>query len=73
MKELKDYIDEYLTYISSEKNFSPHTVLAYKKDLLSFLDFLQSELKVKITPDFIHRNNIKNFLIHLSQESFDPP
>jgi len=36
------------------------------------LDFLQSELKVKITPDFIPRNNIKNFLIHLSQESFDP-
>lgn len=72
MKELKDYIDEYLTYIRAEKNFSPHTVLAYKKDLNSFLDFLQSELKVKITPDFIHRNNIKNFLIHLSQESFDP-
>ena len=72
MKELKDYLNEYLTYIRSEKNFSPHTVLAYKKDLLSFLDFLQSELKVKITPDFIPRNNIKNFLIHLSQESFDP-
>jgi integrase/recombinase XerC len=72
MKELKDYLNEYLTYIRAEKNFSPHTVLAYKKDLLSFLDFLQSELKVKITPDFIHRNNIKNFLIHLSQESFDP-
>ncbi len=72
MKELKDYIDEYLTYIRAEKNFSPHTVLAYKKDLNSFLDFLQSELKVKIIPDFIHRNNIKNFLIHLSQESFDP-
>jgi integrase/recombinase XerC len=72
MKELKDYMDEYLTYMRAEKNFSPHTVLAYKKDLLSFLDFLQSELKVKITPDFIHRNNIKNFLIHLSQESFDP-
>ncbi|HEX9911670.1 MAG TPA: tyrosine recombinase XerC [candidate division Zixibacteria bacterium] len=72
MKELKDYLNEYLTYIRAEKNFSPHTVLAYKKDLLSFLDFLQSELKVKITPDFIPRNNIKNFLIHLSQESFDP-
>ena len=72
MKELKDYLNEYLTYIRAEKNFSPHTVLAYKKDLLSFLEFLQSELKVKITPDFIHRNNIKNFLIHLSQESFDP-
>jgi integrase/recombinase XerC len=72
MKELKDYLNEYLTYIRAEKNFSPHTVLAYKKDLLSFLDFLQSELKVKITPDFIPRNNIKYFLIHLSQESFDP-
>ncbi|MCJ7497587.1 MAG: tyrosine recombinase XerC [candidate division Zixibacteria bacterium] len=72
MKELRDYINKYLTYIRAEKNFSPHTVLAYKKDLLSFLEFLLSELKVKITPDFIHRNNIKNFLIHLSQESFDP-
>jgi integrase/recombinase XerC len=72
MKELKDFMDEYLTCMRSGRNFSPHTVLAYKKDLYSFLDFIQSEPKVKIAPDFIPRNSIKNFLIHLSQERFDP-
>ncbi|MDP3025526.1 MAG: tyrosine recombinase XerC [candidate division Zixibacteria bacterium] len=71
-EELKSSIQDYLSYIQSEKNYSAHTFDAYKKDLFSFSDFLKSEQKEKITPDSIRRKDIKNYLIYLSQRGFDP-
>lgn len=71
-KELKNSIQNYLSYIQSEKNYSAHTFDAYKKDLFSLSDFLKSEQKGEITPDLIRRKDIKNYLIHLSQKGFDP-
>ena len=71
-KELKNSIQNYLSYIQSEKHYSVHTFNAYKKDLFSFLDFLKFEQKGKITPDLIRRKDIKNYLIYLSQKGFDP-
>src|SRR3989304_3677958 len=71
-EELKISIQDYLSYIQSEKNYSAHTFDAYKKDLFSFSDFLKSEQKEKITPDSIRRKDIKNYLIYLSQKGFDP-
>jgi len=71
-EELKSSIQDYLSYIQSEKNYSVHTFDAYKKDLFSFSDFLKSKQKEKITPDSIRRKDIKNYLIYLSQKGFDP-
>jgi integrase/recombinase XerC len=71
-EELKISIQDYLSYIQSEKNYSAHTFDAYKKDLFSLSDFLKSEQKEKITPDSIRRKDIKNYLIYLSQKGFDP-
>jgi len=71
-EKLKSYIQDYLSYIQSEKHYSVHTFGAYKKDLFSLSDFLKSEQKGKITPDSIRRKDLKNYLIHLSQKGFDP-
>lgn len=71
-EELKSSIQDYLSYIQSEKNYSAHTFAAYKKDLFSLSDFLKSEQKGKITPDLIRRKDVQNYLIHLSQKGFDP-
>lgn len=71
-EELKNSIQDYLSYIRSEKNYSAHTYDAYKKDLSSLSDFLKSEQGERITPDSIRRKDIKNYLIHLSQKGFDP-
>ncbi|HVP36636.1 MAG TPA: site-specific tyrosine recombinase/integron integrase [Terriglobales bacterium] len=70
--ELKSSIQDYLSYIRSEKNYSSHTFNAYKKDLFSLADFLKSEQKEKIAPDSIQRKDIKNYLIYHSQKGFDP-
>ena len=31
-KEQKQYIEDFLTYLSFEKNYSEHTIKAYKSD-----------------------------------------
>ncbi len=36
-------IDSFLDYLSLEKKYSPHTVTAYKNDLITFRDFLVTE------------------------------
>ncbi|MDI6767062.1 MAG: tyrosine recombinase XerC [Bacteroidota bacterium] len=35
-----EYIQKYLKYIRTEKNYSPHTISSYEDDLISFNDFL---------------------------------
>lgn len=37
--EFEDYIEEYISYISSEKGLLENTILAYRSDLLSFFSF----------------------------------
>ncbi|MFC4409227.1 tyrosine recombinase XerC [Chungangia koreensis] len=36
-------IDEFITYLQLEKNFSPYTVAEYEKDVKEFFDFLKTE------------------------------
>lgn len=36
-------LDEFLTYLSTEKRYSPHTVLAYKTDLTQAQEFFQDQ------------------------------
>ncbi|RZL30822.1 MAG: integrase, partial [Pedobacter sp.] len=36
-------INDFLTYLQYEKRYSPHTLQAYRADLLQFEDFLKSE------------------------------
>lgn len=38
------HIREFLAYIAKERNFSPHTVLAYEDDLLQFAAFIAAEV-----------------------------
>ncbi|GAI19620.1 unnamed protein product [marine sediment metagenome] len=38
-------IDDFILYLQKEKNYSVHTLRAYKKDLESFFDFLREKKK----------------------------
>ncbi len=41
-KEQKQYVEDFLTYLSFEKNYSEHTIKAYKSDIISFLIWIDS-------------------------------
>lgn len=52
-------IERFLQYLQYEKNYSSHTVLSYKNDLLQFVLFLEtaefeSDIS-KVTPDYIRQ------------------
>lgn len=36
-------LDRFLNYIQYEKNYSPHTLVSYKKDIHNFISFLESQ------------------------------
>ncbi|PLX04691.1 MAG: integrase [Marinilabiliales bacterium] len=39
-------IEKYFQYIESEKRFSPHTIVAYRNDILEFRGFLEEEFEI---------------------------
>ena len=43
MKEQKQYVEDFSTYLSFEKNYSEHTIKAYKSDIISFLIWIDSD------------------------------
>jgi len=57
-------IDAFLEYLSLEKKYSVHTVIAYKTDLLSFRDFLAIEYNQE---EFlsVHYPQIRNWIVSL--------
>ncbi len=40
-------ISHFITYLDCEKKYSPYTILAYKKDLISFEEFCEREFQIK--------------------------
>lgn len=58
-------VEEFLTYLEVERRYSDHTVLAYKSDINSFLDFHQ------LPESKIERNHIRAWMIQLSESGYE--
>ncbi|MCL7763191.1 tyrosine-type recombinase/integrase [Polaribacter sp. Z014] len=57
-------IDAFLEYLSLEKKYSIHTVTAYKNDLISFRDFLESEYGQENLLE-VHYPQIRSWIVSL--------
>lgn len=57
-------IDSFLEYVSLEKKYSVHTVTAYKNDLISFRDFLDTEYNQEELLE-VHYNQIRSWIVSL--------
>ena len=62
-------LNEFLDYLSAEKRFSEHTVIAYENDLKQFFEFTEidsliklSEINHQLIIILIRVNGISNYL-----------
>lgn len=57
-------IDSFLSYLSFEKKYSVNTVTAYKNDLISFKDFIETEYNQEDLL-IVHYNQIRSWIVSL--------
>ncbi|SFU63058.1 integrase/recombinase XerC [Pustulibacterium marinum] len=59
-----DSFEAFIQYLTAEKNYSPHTVLAYKKDLESFQRFLIEKFNDD-NLEAVHYSQIRSWIVEL--------
>lgn len=57
-------IESFLEYLTLEKNYSKHTVIAYQNDLLAFKDFCEVEIGLDNLKN-VHYNHVRSFVVEL--------
>src|SRR5690554_329706 len=68
---MEELIKKYLDYLKVERNYSDHTVIAYKNDLFQLLEFIAAETGLdsnRVTADSIERLTIRLWMGELRQE-----
>lgn len=65
---MQQHFDHYLQYLTVEKRFSPHTILAYQKDVESFFLFLSN---ANLTKDF-SSVRCSDYVIYLANFRYVP-
>ncbi|MCV6631439.1 MAG: tyrosine-type recombinase/integrase [Flavobacteriaceae bacterium] len=60
-------LSEFLDYLSLERGYSGHTVLAYQRDILSFWNFVQDTEGVNALAD-LHYVQIRCWIVHLVEQ-----
>ena len=61
-------IHAFIEYLSLEKKYSKHTIVSYQNDLVSFLDFLETEFEIK-TLDKVHYSQIRSWIVFLAKKT----
>jgi len=62
---LKEFIDEFMNYISVERGLAKNTLMAYRRDLEKYIDFL-SHKGVK-SSNQVSRDHVSNFMFDLKK------
>jgi len=66
---METYLDKFITHLRVERNFSPHTLVSYKGDLKSFINFLKRDKIDNLNK--INRLQVRKFLAHLAGKNFE--
>jgi tyrosine recombinase XerC len=64
---MKNYIEQFITYLKVERNYSKHTVSSYDFDLSDFLKFLTDENGVSSSIEDVDHLTIRSYLANLQE------
>lgn len=62
---MKAFIGEFMNYLSVERGLAQNTLLAYRRDLTKYIDYL-SQKGIKAVPE-VNREHISNFMFDLKK------
>lgn len=62
------FLSEFTSYLSLEKNYSEHTVMAYKSDISEFADFCANDFD-NADIDQVEYNLVRSWIVSLSQKN----
>ena len=65
------YRQRFIQYISYEKRFSPHTIIAYEGDLNAFFNFLEQTFEL-LQPEKTSPEMIRSWIVALMDEGLNP-
>ncbi len=68
MKRFDSAAQAFLEHLEQARNYSPHTLRAYRRDLAAFADFLE-QAGASTAPAAINRLDIRAYLAHLADSS----
>ncbi len=60
--------ESFLTYLFKERNYSEHTLGAYRRDLMQFNLFLKDNFEIGVVE--VEKKQIRHWLIHLYEKGF---
>ncbi|HHW92300.1 MAG TPA: tyrosine recombinase XerC [Firmicutes bacterium] len=65
---MREQVDSFCDYLRGERNYSEHTITAYRKDILQFFDFFQKQQE----EDWLQVDNlaIRGYLAFLVQQGY---
>lgn len=61
-----EILQKFIDYLSLEKNYSKHTVIAYTKDIQSFFTFVKDNYQIEKAKD-VEYVLVRSWLVHLNQ------
>jgi integrase/recombinase XerC len=65
------YVDDFLSYLNYEKNYSDHTIISYKKDLEQFFHFLKFNYE-HVDESTMISQQIRDWIASLTEEGHKP-
>lgn len=67
---MKEFIDEFMNYLSVERGLAQNTLLAYRRDLEKYIDYL-SQKKIN-TSRQVNREHVSDFMFDLKKHDMSP-
>jgi tyrosine recombinase XerC len=68
---LEKRIELYILFLKNEKNYSNHTIVSYKNDLMQLLKYLKDDKILKVpSVQYIDRSIMRKYIVYLKKDNY---